>query len=721
MLKAPVRAYSQYSKFEGFCVYLLSSRTLGYLLRKEFLRQPQSRTIFDLATFRVAVPVPTRRIWYRKGMSAELENATVVTPAPIPESTTTGPEGIDERGHPGLRKCAPYWHANKTFAKGRWLNREILEMISTEFRDRSVEYYKFALSSGVTRVNGTVALPGYIIQNGDIIENMRHRHEPPISSILVKIIHRDEENGFIVVDKPGGLPVHAAGRYYRHSLTEILTNDFGIEKPHTVNRLDRLTSGCMFIATTSKTARMLTEEMTAGIIRKEYVARCIGKFPEEEVVVEEPMLCVDRQMGLNIVHPEGKHAKTIFNRMFYDEISDTSVLHCQPLTGRSHQIRVHLQFIGHPIANDPVYSDPKVWGPSRGLGGLPSEPPTDELTTKVVAPSEVTSSEAGPPAVLLPSVEPIVTTPPSSPLPVANTPSVDETSPDPISVSEMPSTSDTTLSDPPNLAVDELPHERLPSPDLYYDTAISTKKRNPVVKGPKRPKGDRAPHLPPRFKSPPSKPFTSGTRGGVTNLSAGPSAKSLEDGGLLPRESGDDIGAAAPVALSPETVAVISALRNQKDETEEFSRWRDVIFRTKAALKIHGPDGVHEKEKTLVPLHVREQREEEKERELARRSATQGGIDTTESLQTPNTSSHLTNEGQLHASRMAGSAPPDDPANVGIEESFPYCEECFVPLYPDPKPSQLYIYLHALRYTTSKWSFATEMPFWAEKGWVPEA
>lgn len=91
--------------------------------------------------------------------------------------------------------------------------------------------------------------------------------------------------------------MHAAGRYYHHSLTEILKSDFGIEKPYSkhncisilcladlwsgaaVNRLDRLTSGCMFIATTPETARMLTNELTNRIIKKEYVARCVGEFP----------------------------------------------------------------------------------------------------------------------------------------------------------------------------------------------------------------------------------------------------------------------------------------------------------------------------------------------------------------------------------------------------------------------------------------------------------
>lgn len=98
-----------------------------------------------------------------------------------------------------------------------------------------------------------------------------------------------------------------------------------------------------------------------------------------DVVCEEPLLTVDRQMGLNIVHPEGKPAKTVFRLIRYDENTDTSVVHCKPMTGRckfsltfmknvpftmdllAHQLRVHLQYLGHPISNDPVYGDRRIW------------------------------------------------------------------------------------------------------------------------------------------------------------------------------------------------------------------------------------------------------------------------------------------------------------------------------------------------------------------------
>lgn len=131
---------------------------------------------------------------------------------------------------PGIRKLTPYWHPYTTMAKERWLGREILEVVSTEFRDRSMEYYKYALESGVTSINGRPAKPDTIIRNGDRIENVVHRHEPPITSTPVKIILHDKQRGFLVINKPGSIPVHATGRYYHHSLVQILRNDFGFDK-----------------------------------------------------------------------------------------------------------------------------------------------------------------------------------------------------------------------------------------------------------------------------------------------------------------------------------------------------------------------------------------------------------------------------------------------------------------------------------------------------------
>ncbi|KAH8994581.1 hypothetical protein EDB92DRAFT_1850051 [Lactarius akahatsu] len=262
----------------------------------------------------------------------------VPAPAPAPA-----------HARPGLRKIAPYWYPYTTMAtgKGRWLDREILEIVSTEFRDRSIEYYRYALESGVTTIDGKIAKPGTIVRNGDRIENVVHRHEPPVTSRPVKILHEDRESEFIVIDKPGSI---------------ILQREFGYQKVYTVNRLNRLTSGLMITGLSSSRAH----------VKKEYIARCSGEFPAEEVVVDQPLLTVDRQIGLNIVQPDGKPAQTIFRRLHYDKNTNKSVVVCYPpfygfcvrsIISPADQTRVHLQYLAYPITND--------------LGGIDTRPSDD--------------------------------------------------------------------------------------------------------------------------------------------------------------------------------------------------------------------------------------------------------------------------------------------------------------------------------------------------------
>lgn len=102
-------------------------------------------------------------------------------------------------------------------------------------------------------------------------------------------------------------------------------------------------------------------------LEKEYVCRVKGEFPQDELICEEPILVVSFKIGLCRVDPKGKECRTVFQRLSFN--GKTSVVRCLPLTGRTHQIRVHLQYLGFPILNDPIYGS-SAWGPNRGKGGV---------------------------------------------------------------------------------------------------------------------------------------------------------------------------------------------------------------------------------------------------------------------------------------------------------------------------------------------------------------
>ena len=244
------------------------------------------------------------------------------------------------------------------------------------------------------------------MKNGQVISHTLHRHEPPVTAQAIGIIH--EDNDMIVIDKPAGVPVHPAGRYNYNSLIEIMRGERGFAwSPLPCNRLDRLTSGVMFIGKTSKAAEKISMQIQDRTVKKEYVARVIGEFPEGEVICEQPVMQISPKLGLNRARASGKDAKTVFKRLAYypprrderssnQEHTDTrsekerrrdanmvwkakeghSIVRCLPVTGRTHQLRVHLQFLGHPISNDPIYCNQRVFGPDLAMGD--ASPDKDE-------------------------------------------------------------------------------------------------------------------------------------------------------------------------------------------------------------------------------------------------------------------------------------------------------------------------------------------------------
>lgn len=316
----------------------------------------------------------------------------------------------------GLRRVRPYHFTYTTWCKERWRGRELIDIFESEFRDRPLEYYRRAMVGGEVAVNSKTVGPQYVLRNGDCITHTLHRHEPPVTAHPMDILH--EDNDMIVLNKPSGVPVHPSGRYNYNSVTEIMKAERGPSwMAYPCNRLDRLTSGIMFIAKNPKAAVELGNQIAARTVRKEYIARVMGKFPDGEVVCNQPILAISPKLGLNRVRANGKDARTVFKRLAYYPPGDEekgptangeaelyaasaaaaaataaaggdgrpwaqqkgySIVRCMPVTGRTHQLRVHLQFLGHPIQNDPIYANQKVWGFDLGCNDSDATLNSDE-------------------------------------------------------------------------------------------------------------------------------------------------------------------------------------------------------------------------------------------------------------------------------------------------------------------------------------------------------
>lgn len=203
-----------------------------------------------------------------------------------------------------------------------------------------------------------------------------------MTSEPIRILHHGED-GLLVVNKPASIPAHPSGRYRFNSLIEILRHDSELSKTDNppsdslqlslINRLDRLTSGICIMATNSTMAETLHRRMEGGdYFRKEYIARVTGHFPTHSeaptdtteegpnyIECKLPLKVIEHKLGLVTVDegPQGKPSHTRFKLLAYCPTQNQSLVWCQPLTGRTHQIRVHLRSLGYPIVNDYLYNN----------------------------------------------------------------------------------------------------------------------------------------------------------------------------------------------------------------------------------------------------------------------------------------------------------------------------------------------------------------------------
>ncbi|PLX15307.1 MAG: RNA pseudouridine synthase [Candidatus Muiribacterium halophilum] len=226
------------------------------------------------------------------------------------------------------------------------------------------------IKDGTIRVNGNKVKPNQKLIQGDIIEYDFEYKEPdklnPAEVKGIEILYEDEN--IIVVNKPRGVVVHPAESVKDPTVVNHLIflgvplAPVSYERPGVVHRIDRFTSGIVVFVKDMKTYDGMVELFKLKKIQKKYIALCYNRFKTLQGIIDMPIGRSTKDRRKMSVKPGGKSAVTHFE--VKAEYGDYSYLELFPKTGRTHQLRVHLAKVGHPIVGDDVY------GPKTNEFGL---------------------------------------------------------------------------------------------------------------------------------------------------------------------------------------------------------------------------------------------------------------------------------------------------------------------------------------------------------------
>ena len=248
---------------------------------------------------------------------------------------------------------------------GQRLDKYLAEKMTDLSRSRIKEL----VQAGEVLVNGKKSKVSYKVQKGDLIQVTVLPLEPlklEAENIQLDIVYEDED--IIVVNKPQGMVVHPAAGHPSHTLVNALlyhTRDLADSpegfRPGIVHRIDKDTSGLLMVAKNAAARESLEKQLAAKSNKRQYLAIVHGNFAEEEGTIDAPIGRNPKDRKQMAVVEKGKSAVTHFKVL--EQYQGYSLVECQLETGRTHQIRVHMAYIGHPLAGDPLY------GPRKTLPG----------------------------------------------------------------------------------------------------------------------------------------------------------------------------------------------------------------------------------------------------------------------------------------------------------------------------------------------------------------
>ena len=236
----------------------------------------------------------------------------------------------------------------------------ILAFYSQRYTHSSREKWETRIRSGTVKRNGRITTPGELLQCGDTLEYHREPWMEPDVPRNYSILHEDSD--LLIVEKPSGLPVLPAGGFLQNTLLTMIRDRFG-QTCSPIHRLGRGTSGAILFTRNTHSARFLGIAMRENRIAKIYLARAGGVGMPDHFSVTAPIGPVPYPPTgtLHAVSSQGKTAISHFRVIRRSSEENATIIEATIITGRPHQIRIHLSQAGFPLVGDPLFRE----------GGLP--------------------------------------------------------------------------------------------------------------------------------------------------------------------------------------------------------------------------------------------------------------------------------------------------------------------------------------------------------------
>ncbi|RWZ60676.1 RluA family pseudouridine synthase [Halobacillus fulvus] len=247
-------------------------------------------------------------------------------------------------------------------------SKRIDKLLSDVISDASRSQIQGWLKDAHVTVNGEPVKSNYKVQAGDKIEWEIPEPEPleiEAENIPLDIVYEDAD--VIVVNKPSGMVVHPSAGHHSGTLVNALmyhckdlSGINGVERPGIVHRIDKDTSGLLMVAKNDLAHKSLVEQLQEKTVERKYDAIVHGMITHEYGTVEAPIGRDPKDRQRMAVVEDGRDAVTHFRVL--KVFKDFTLVECKLETGRTHQIRVHMRYINHPLAGDPKYGPRKTWG-----------------------------------------------------------------------------------------------------------------------------------------------------------------------------------------------------------------------------------------------------------------------------------------------------------------------------------------------------------------------